>query len=738
MEPRASGVPGRSAARTSRDGEAFRTGDGTGTRIAHRHDDRQLRRSRLPTHRPAMHRLAALLILAPAVLSAQGQSADWPVYGGGTANIRYSTLSQVTPDNVNQLQVAWTYDTHDAFPGSEMQSNPIVIDGVLYATTPKLRVIALDAGTGRELWTFDPNAIDPRPGRYRHRGVTVDRGRVFVTQRNNLWALDARTGKPIATFGDSGRVDLRKGLGRPIEGLSVSASTPGVVFEDLLIIGSTVSESLPSSPGDIRAYDVTTGTLRWVFRTIPRPGETGHETWSPDAWKVSGGANAWAGLTIDPRLGMVYAATGSAAFDFYGANRLGDNLFANSVLALDARSGRRVWHFQTVHHDLWDMDLPAPPALVTVRRNGRPVDAVAQVTKTGYVYVFDRKTGTPLFPVEERPVAASVLDGERASATQPRPVLPPPLVRQALTEEMLTTRTPAAHDTALAIFRRYGAAGMFHPPSREGVIVFPGYDGGAEWGGPAFDPETGLLYVNVNEMAWLLRMMPRDDHSLYANACASCHGGDMAGGAGIPSLVGVGSRRTRDEIATLIRQGTGKMPGFAEMLEGGAINDLVNFLVTGRDIAETAATNPAFLTYRNDGYTIFLDQDGYPAIAPPWGTLNAVDLNSGEIRWRIPFGEYPALAAQGITNTGTDNYGGPVVTRNGLLFIGATTYDRKFHAFDKRTGRLLWETELPASGNATPSLYMVNGSEYVVIAAGGGKNGAASGGTFVAFALPRR
>jgi quinoprotein glucose dehydrogenase len=681
-------------------------------------------------------RIAALALIVPAAISAQSKSVDWPIYGGTTDNTRYSTLDQITPANVKQLKVAWTYETHDEFEGSEMQSNAIVIDGVLYATTPKLRVIALDAATGRELWTFDPNTIDRKPGRYRHRGVTVFRDRVFVTQRNNLWALDNRTGKPILTFGDSGRVDLRKGLDRPYESQSVSASTPGVIFDGLYIIGSSVSESLPSSPGDIRAYDAMTGEMRWIFHTIPRPGEYGYDTWPPDAYKVAGGANAWSGLTVDHKLGIVFGGTGSAAFDFYGANRIGDNLFANSVLALDARTGKRIWHFQTVKHDLWDMDLPSPPALVRVRRDGRLVDAVAQITKTGFVFVLDRKTGKPLFPVEYRQFPASTLEGERASATQPIPLKPPPFVRQTLTENMLTTRTPAAHHSALETFRAHKYAGMFQPPSVDGSIVFPGYDGGGEWGGPAFDPETGLLYVNANEMGWLLRMMPRDDHSLFKSACASCHGDDMKGNATAPSLLDIGQRRSKEEIATIIRQGTGRMPGFSEMLEGGAINDLVNFLVTGKDIAETATMNPNYLKYRNNGYPIFLDHEGYPGIAPPWGTLNAIDLDKGEIRWTIPFGEYPALAAQGIKNTGTDSYGGPVVTKNGLVFIGATTYDKKFHVFDKRTGELLWEAELPASGNATPSLYMVNGKEYVVIAAGGGKNGAASGGTFVAFSLP--
>ena len=672
----------------------------------------------------------------PLVLPAQAKSIDWPLYGGTTDNTHYSTLDQITPANVNQLKVAWTYETHDEFPGSEMQSNPVIIDGVLYATTPKLRVIALDAATGRELWTFDPNAIDPKPGRFRHRGVTVFRDRVFVTQRNNLWALDKTTGKPIPTFGDSGRVDLRKGFDRPYAAQSVSASTPGVIFEGMLLLGSSVSESLPSSPGDIRAFDAMTGEIKWTFHTIPRPGEYGYDTWPPDAYKVSGGTNAWAGLTVDHKLGYVYAGTGSAAFDFYGANRHGDNLFANSVLALDARTGKRIWHFQTIKHDLWDMDLPSPPTLVTVRHDGQPVDAVAQITKTGFVFVFDRKSGKSLFPIEYRKVPASRVDGERASTTQPIPLKPPPFIRQSLTERTLTNRTPEARASALRTFREYKFAGMFQPPSTEGLIVFPGYDGGAEWGGPAFDPETGLLYVNANEMAWLLKLIPRDDRSLYRNACASCHGDDRKGNATAPSLLDIAQRRSREDIAKIIREGTGRMPAFAETFGTAAINDMVNYLLTGKAVADTASAKPTFLKYRNNGDPIFLDHEGFPGISPPWGTLNAIDLNKGEIRWQIPLGEYPDLVAKGLKNTGTDNYGGPVVTANGLLFIGATTYDRKFRAFDKRTGTLLWETELPASGNATPSLYVVNGKQYVVIAAGGGKNGAPSGGTFVAFALP--
>lgn len=661
---------------------------------------------------------------------------DWPVYGGSDDHTHYTTLDQISPANVARLRVAWTYETHDEFPGSEMQANPVVVDGVLYATTPKLKVFALDAATGKELWRFDPTDGAGPTSRIRHRGVVVTGDRVIFNYRNRLYALDRLTGRPIPSFGHGGWVDLREGLGRPVEGLSVSASTPGVVFDDLLIMGSSVPESLPSAPGDIRAYDIHTGALRWSFHTIPHPGEFGYSTWPPDAWKVVGGANAWAGVTLDRKRGMVFAATGSASYDFYGANRVGDDLFANSVIALDARTGKRIWHYQVVHHDLWDRDLPAAPVLVTVRRDGRRMDAIAQITKTGHVWLLDRDTGHPLFPVEERRMPAASLPGEHTAATQRFPTLPPPFARQRLTREDLTTRTPEAHAAALRLFDEFGTSDPFDSPNRKGTIVFPGVDGGGEWGGPAFDPETGLLYVNSNEMAWLLKLVPRSDRSLFAANCAACHGDDRKGSGMAPSLVDVGTRRTPEQIAQIIREGTGRMPAFGTALEGRAVRDIVRYLLTGVDSTAAAGPDRFGMKYRTAYFDIFLDPDGYPAIKPPWGTLTAIDLNRGTIRWSIPFGEYPALAAQGLQDTGSDNYGGAIVTRNGLLLIAATTHDDTFHAYDKRTGKLLWSAKLPAAGNATPSTYMVNGKQYVVIACGGGKNGAKSGGTYVAFALP--
>jgi quinoprotein glucose dehydrogenase len=561
---------------------------------------------------------------------------------------------------------------------------------------------------------------------------------------NFLYALDAVTGLPIPSFGRGGRIDLRENLGRePAAEQSITMTSPGIVYKDLIIVGGRNPETLPAPPGDVRAFDVRTGQLRWAFHTIPRPGEFGYDTWPKDAWKTSGAANNWAGFALDAKRGIVYVPTGSAAFDFYGADRLGDDLFADCLLALNADTGERIWHFQGVHHDIWDRDFPSPPVLLTVKRDGKNVDAVAQTTKQGFVYLFDRTNGKPLFPIEYRTYPPSTVPDEVAAAQQPLPSKPAPFSRQLLSEDMLTTRTPESHQWAVETFRDFRSEGQFVPLSvGKHTVIFPGFDGGGEWGGPAVDAETGVIYINANDIAWTGALAPNTgEHSpqgIYMSQCSICHGENMAGSPpALPSLIGVGARLTGAQIAATIKNGKGRMPGFPNLSEDEA-SGLIGYLTSGEN-KEMASSGQTLLAmkYRFTGYRKFLDAEGYPAIAPPWGTLNAINLNTGEYVWKIPLGEYPELTATGMKNTGTENYGGPVVTAGGLVFIGATNFDKKFRAFDKATGELLWEFTLPFAGNATPATYEVNGRQFVVIAAGGGKDPKSKpGGVYVAFALP--
>jgi quinoprotein glucose dehydrogenase len=683
---------------------------------------------------------------------------DWAYYHGTAGGTHYSSLQQISTANVKDLKVAWTYDTGDAagggVAGADMQVNPLVIDGMLYLVSPKGRVISLDAASGRERWVFDPAGGKPVLSRQRLRGLSYwtdgSERRIFATFRNHLIALDADNGRPRAAFGDGGRVDLRVGLGRDPATLSVSNVSPGVVYRDLIIMGST-----GNAPGHIRAYDVRTGAMRWIFHTIPHPGETGYDSWPKDAWKSAMGVNNWAGMALDAARGTVFVPLASAGMgdkDFYGADRHGDNLFGSSLVALDAATGKRLWHFQSARHDLWDRDLPAPPTLVSVERDGKRIDAVAQTTKSGFVYVFDRVSGAPLFPIGELAAPASDVPGEQAAASQPVPLRPAPFTRQGIDAASLTSRTPQAQAAAAATFATLRNRGRFDPPSEQGTLISPGLDGGAEWGGAAFDPQTGLLYVNANEMAWILKLKKRppptagnSGRAVYLNNCAACHREDRSGSPPeFPSLAGVGERLPEMEMLLTIQNGSGRMPAFGA-LGRDQVKAVIGYLrgtepqapAVGATSADMNAAAPAGAPFVFDGYKKFLDVDGYPAIAPPWGTLSAINLNTGDYAWKIPFGAYPDLAGYGGKETGSENYGGAVVTAGGLLFIGATVYDNRFHAFDKRTGKLLWQDTLPAAGLATPATYLARGRQFVVIAAGGGKNPkAASAAKLVAYALP--
>lgn len=690
------------------------------------------------------------LILAIKVFANPGQSEpksivsekkDWPAYGGAQENNHYSNLAQINRANVKQLAVAWKFDTGEE---GGLQTSPIIVNGVLYGITPTQKIFALDAATGNLEWKFDSGIKGTQPDRGLAFWTDGKSSRILVGVLNFLYALDAATGKPISTFGAQGRIDLRENLGRyPAKSQSIYLTSPAVVYKDLVIVGGRNPETLPAPPGNIRAFDVRTGKLRWSFHTIPHPGEFGYSTWPKLAWKTSGAANNWAGMALDAKRGILYAPTGSAAFDFYGADRLGDDLFANCLIALNAATGKRLWHFQGVRHDIWDRDFPSPPALLTVKRDGKEIEAVAQTTKQGFVYLFDRASGKPLFPIEYKKYPHSDVPGEVTAAEQPLPIRPAPFARQNLTEELLTDRTPEVHQWALERFRTLRSEGQFVPFAiGKDTIIFPGFDGGAEWGGPAVDAQTGIIYVNANEMAWTGALAENTGENspkaIYLTQCGVCHGEKMTGSPpAIPTLLGIGSRIPWKQLIATIKDGKGRMPGFPNLTED-QIYALLQYIMTGesKEVGGSGAPVGA-MKYRFTGYKKFLDPEGYPAVAPPWGTLNAIDLNTGEYVWKIPLGEYPELAAKGMTNTGSENYGGPIVTAGGLLFIGATNYDKKFRAFDKSTGELLWETTLPFAGNATPATYEVQGRQFVIIAAGGGKDPkSGSGGVYVAFALP--
>lgn len=669
------------------------------------------------------------------------QDVDWPTYLGGKERNLYSSLDQINSSNVADLKVAWTYDTGNA---AEYQANNLIVGGVLFTPTATRKVVALDAATGKEIWQWDPAREHTGAGSPRQRGLvywadsTGKEARIFTAVNGFLFAIDPKTGETIRGFGDKGSINLGSGL-----------NTPGVTYKDLLILGGL------GGKGSLRAFDVRTGEQRWIFHLIPRPGEVGYETWPKEAYKTATGLMPWCGQALDEQRGIVYAATKTAEPDFYGGDRLGSNLFANSLVAINANTGERLWHFQIVHHDLLDKDLPCAPVLLTVNQNGKRIDAVAQGTKHGLLFVFDRVTGEPLWPIEERPVPKSDLLGEEAWPTQPFPTKPPPLMRQSYTEADASNISQQTYEMTLDRIRAAPNFGPFPAPSLNETIMFPGFDGGMEWGGGAADPD-GIYYVNVNEMPWLLQMVEtrhadgsalfpgERDYMLY---CGVCHGMDLKGNAELkfPTLIDIDKRKTRAEIDQLTRQGRGRMPSYdsiPEAMRVAILDYVIGKSAPAKENVDPAKTpTPAIHPSENKkpayafgGFRRWLDQEGYPAIKPPWGTLNAVDLNTGEIKWKVVLGEYPALTARGIPPTGTENYGGPLVTASGLIFIGATA-DETFRAFDKRNGKVLWKAKLPFGGNASPSTYMVNGRQYVVISAGGGKSGRPRGGSLVAFTL---
>ena len=671
----------------------------------------------------------------------------WNEYQGGPDRNQFSILNQITLDNVKELKLAWSHHLSDS---GQMQMNPIVVNDIVYGIGPDVRPFALNAATGEEIWLHgDPLDVWHSTSR----GVTYwaegEDQRIYYSAGSYLYALNAMTGELIESFADGGKLDLHTGLPENAQEKFVVSNAPGTIYKNLIIISVRLSEGADAAPGDIRAFDVLTGELVWTFHTIPYPGEEGYESWeNKEAYKNInvGGVNNWCGMTVDRENGILYVPLGTASPDFYGGNRLGDNLYANCLLALHVETGEKLWHFQFTHHDIWDRDLPSTPNLIEVERDGEKVQAVAQITKQGYVYVFDRFSGEPLFPIEEVPAFPSKLEGEKAALTQPIPTKPAPFARRSdeLTEADISSYAENK-DELLRIFRKADKR-FYAPPGEDSVLLFPGYDGGGEWGGAAVVPDEGIIYINSNEMSWLLSVEKTEDMStvnvshgelLYRTNCSACHQGDLSGTpqSNAPSLENLEQNYEKASLVTFISQGKGMMPGFPH-LSSTERESIAGFLLNEEgDKQEIASENPVYQdAYRHRGYHKFLDSNGLPAIGPPWGTLNAIDLNTGEYVWKIPFGETPELKAKGHPTTGTENYGGPVITKNGLLFI-AGTIDGMFRAYNRFTGELLWEYALPAAAFATPAMYEVDGKQYIVIACGGEKLGTAKGNQVVAFAL---
>lgn len=690
--------------------------------------------------------LAAVLILSIGCSDTERDKSDWPKYLGDAEMSHYSTLSQITKENVDQLEVAWQYNTADS---GDFQCNPIIIDGVLYGTSAASNAFALDARTGEELWRFTPSEskyyLKSRGVSYWEKG---EEKRIFCTYDEWLYALDATNGTKVPSFGEGGRISLKTGLGPNAEGKYLMSRTPGTIFEDLIIMPTVMIEGTGSAPGFLQAFNIKTGELEWVFHTIPLPGEFGFDTWPEDVHTkgIVGGANNWTGISLDEKRGVVYVPTGSAGPDFFGGSRLGENLFANSIIAINARTGKRIWHYKIVKHDIWDRDLPAPTNLASIVKDGKTIDVVAQITKTGHVFVLDRESGEPIYPVEEILVPPSPIKEESAWPTQVFPKIPAPFTTQELQESDLNNLSPD-YDSLLMVFRSSNK-GLFQPFSDVPTLINPGLNGGGEWGGAAMDPE-GILYVNANEVPWIVtlqRNTKRSDLGIgeltYIDHCSSCHGLDRKGhpASGFPSLVKLGEKFNWNEIENVIKKGKGMMPGFPQ-LTYTETEALVQYLRRPEVATQKEQTNikPHEMVdpWGLKGYTKFLDSEGNSGLRPPWGTLTAIDLNTGLHKWQIPLGENKSYKEKYGIETGMENYGGPIITSNGLLFIAATG-DNKIRAFDKNTGEKLWEGDLPVPGFATPSTYMVDGVQYVVIACGGTKLGLPKGDHLIAFKLSNK
>ena len=649
---------------------------------------------------------------------------DWPVYLGDAGRSHFSPLTQIDRSNVAQLELAWKYKSGE--PRGLMYTSPLVVDGALYGLSPQLVPFALNAATGEEIWRTD---LDLPRGTQRglmwwHGDIDgAPQQRLFFPAGRQLIALDPATGQLIEGFASSGKLDLTPPVDRSGP-LTVTA--PGVVFEDKLILGFSTSEWADAFPGSVRAFSAIDGSLVWQFDAIPAPGAPGSETWAEGALAEAGGANVWTGMTLDEARGLLFAPTGSATPDFVGATRLGDNLFANCLLAIDARTGELRWHYQVVRHDLWDRDNPSPPTLVQLVRDGTTVDAVALTTKSGHLYVFDRETGESLYPIVEEETLPSTMPGE-----VPAPRQPVSTVAFSRQHFEITNRTPEAREYVEQLVADYDLR-RWAPPRVGTVIIHPWYDGGAEWGGSAFDAERNWLILNAQDVPGPITLseipVGFSKAASYAKHCGACHGQDLAGTDAGPSLVGALERLGYARILEIMAEGAGRMPGFAHLDEVER-SGIVSYFLAPAPVADAPTTE---VTYAHGGYVYLRDNEGLPANTPPWGTLNAIDLASGEIVWQVPFGNFPTHPDLGF---GAVNYGGPVLTASGLVFIAATP-DRKFRAYDKRDGSMLWETELTAAGFSTPAVYSVAGKQYVAISAGGGRMGPPSGSEYFAYALP--